>query len=134
MTVTYPVPDIIVHYRRGGAWHHEPASEFFEPSKRTLLVLLKGAWISDREAQYYDRVDLGYDDVVLCLQNDAFVLNAWASEIDLQRVRLLPDGNGEFIRYLGCGVLDHASIPRAHASEWEVFSRAIKYKGDVRCR
>ena len=132
MTITYPVPNIDIHYRKAGVWHHEPLNKYFNPSTRSLLVLLQGAWISNASALCYDRVSLGYSDVILCLQHDSFVLNAWAADIDLQRVRLLPDGNGDLIRYLGCETKDHAGVARAHPTEWEVCSQAIKYRGEVR--
>ena len=134
MTVTYSVPNYLVHYRRGGSWVHEPMNQFFSPSVRTLLVLLRGAWLQDDLALYYDSYSLGYSDVVLCLQHDTFVLNAWASDINLQRVRLLPDGNGQLIKYLNCAVTDSAGVLRAYPSEWEVFSNAIKYIGKTFCR
>jgi len=132
MSVTYTVPNINVHYRKAGVWHHEPINKHFNPSTRTLLVLLQGAWLSDAQASYYDKASLGYSDVVLCLLHDTFVLNAWAADIDLQQVRLLPDGNGDLIKYLGCEVKDHAGVSRAHATEWEVLSSAIKYRGEVK--
>ena len=134
MTITYSVPPIIAHYRRGGSWIHEPLTKFFDPSTRTLLVLLRGAWLSDASARYYDYNSLGYKEVVLCAYHDTYVLNMWAADIELQRVRLLPDGNGELIRHLECEERDRAGVPRARSSEWEVFSGAIKYRGRTSCR
>jgi peroxiredoxin len=33
--------------------------------------------------------------------NDAFVMNAWAQQLGIQKVKMLPDGNGDFTRLMG---------------------------------
>ena len=33
--------------------------------------------------------------------NDSFVMNAWAKSQNLQNVKVIPDGGGEFTRQMG---------------------------------
>jgi peroxiredoxin len=43
----------------------------------------------------------GIDDVYCLSVNDSFVMNAWAKQQELQHVKVLPDGSGEFTRKMG---------------------------------
>ena len=43
----------------------------------------------------------GVDEVVCLSVNDAFVMYKWGREQGAEKVRLLPDGNGEFTRKMG---------------------------------
>lgn len=44
---------------------------------------------------------LGVDAVVCVSVNDAFVLHQWARSRSIEKVAMLPDGNGEFTRKMG---------------------------------
>lgn len=44
---------------------------------------------------------LGVDDVYCVSVNDAFVMFQWGRSLGLEKVKLLPDGNGDFTRRLG---------------------------------
>jgi peroxiredoxin len=43
----------------------------------------------------------GVDDVICLSVNDAFVMYQWGKSQNVEKVRLLPDGNGEFTRKMG---------------------------------
>ena len=45
----------------------------------------------------YDRfIEKGIDEVYCMCVNDAFVMNAWGKELGIEKVKLLPDGDGKF--------------------------------------
>jgi peroxiredoxin len=135
MTHSVLLPDMIVHYRHGGQWFHEDISSFFPPNNKTLLVSVKGAFISNREALFYDSAKLPYDNIVLTCVNDTFVMNAWAAYLDLKRVMLLPDGNGILAKYLGVAV-DYTNEDlgiRGWRGEWLVARNSLRYLGDLTC-
>ena len=45
--------------------------------------------------------DLGIDEVICVSVNDAFVMFQWGKALGIKKVRLLPDGNGEFSEGIG---------------------------------
>jgi glutaredoxin-like protein len=45
--------------------------------------------------------DNGVDEIVCISVNDAFVMDAWKENQEANKVRLLPDGNGDFTRGMG---------------------------------
>jgi len=44
---------------------------------------------------------LGVDEVYCVAVNDAFVMYQWARHLGIERVRMLPDGSGDFTRRMG---------------------------------
>ena len=46
-------------------------------------------------------VTKGIDDIYCLSVNDSFVMNAWARHHDIGKVKVIPDGNGEFTRKMG---------------------------------
>ena len=45
----------------------------------------------------YDRFKAAGVDEVYCVSpNDGFVMNAWAKDLGIEKVKLLADGNGDF--------------------------------------
>jgi glutaredoxin-like protein len=45
--------------------------------------------------------DNGVDEIVCISVNDAFVMDAWKENQEADKVRLIPDGNGDFTRGMG---------------------------------
>ena len=43
----------------------------------------------------------GVEEIYCISVNDAFVMNAWAKQQAVSRIKMLPDGNGEFTRKMG---------------------------------
>ena len=50
------------------------------------------------EALYDDYKEKGIDEVYCISVNDSFVMNAWAKEHEIEKVKMIPDGSGEFTR------------------------------------
>lgn len=111
------VPDATFHTRApvAGAgpdaafdWKVLTTADIF-PGRRVVLFALPGAFTpacSDSHLPGYERrhddfVAAGVDRVVCLAVNDAFVMQHWARAQGVQKVFMLPDGNGEFTRKMG---------------------------------
>lgn len=116
MTPTH-VPDTVFHTRvrnpaLGGdnpfEWKDVTSAEVFG-GKRIVLFALPGAFTpacSDShlpgfERHYDDFRALGIEEVICLAVNDAFVMYQWARSRQIEKVRMLPDGNGDFTRQMG---------------------------------
>ena len=53
------------------------------------------------EERYDEFKAHGVDDIYCISVNDAFVMNAWARDLGIQKVKMIPDGDGAFTRSLG---------------------------------
>lgn len=53
------------------------------------------------EAKYDEMKSLGVDEVICLSVNDAFVMYQWKKHLGLEKVFMLPDGNGDFTRDMG---------------------------------
>ena len=78
--------------------------------KKVVLFSVPGAFTPTCSAKhlpgYIEQADAilakGVDDIVCTAVNDAFVMGAWgASQGSTDKVRLLADGNGDFVKALG---------------------------------
>jgi peroxiredoxin len=111
------VPDAVFHTRRrndalGGPnpyeWHDVTTADIFA-GRRVALFAVPGAFTpacSDAHLPGYERLhdDLraaGIDEVCCLSVNDAFVLRQWALSKGVEKVTMLPDGNGAFTRLMG---------------------------------
>lgn len=111
------VPDAVFHTRvrneaLGGdnpfEWKTLTTADIFA-DKRIVLFALPGAFTpacSDSHLPGYERIHdeftaLGIDRVVCLAVNDAFVMFQWAKSRNIEKVFMLPDGNGEFSRKMG---------------------------------
>jgi len=85
------------------AWVNVSSDEIFK-DKKIVLFALPGAFtptcssqhLPGYEALYDEFKKLGIDEVICLAVNDAFVMNAWKEDQKIEKVRLLPDGIGEF--------------------------------------
>ena len=92
----------------GGSWVDKSTDELFK-GKRIVLFSLPGAFTptcSGEQLPTYDQmfqsfINLGVDDVYCVSVNDAFVMNAWARDLEIKNVKMIPDGCGTFTRNLG---------------------------------
>jgi peroxiredoxin len=89
-------------------WQDLPSGEVFA-GKRVILFALPGAFTptcTTEQCPAYERAydelkSLGADEVYCLSVNDAFVMYQWAKHLGLQKVKLLPDGSGDFTRRMG---------------------------------
>jgi peroxiredoxin len=92
----------------GGTWKDVSTDDLFK-GKRIVMFSLPGAFTptcSSEELPSYDRMynefkDMGIDDVYCVSVNDAFVMNAWARDLEIQHVKMIPDGCGTFTSNMG---------------------------------
>ena len=89
-------------------WQDQSTREIFG-EKRVVLFALPGAFTPTCSSTHLPRFDQLYDefsaegiDDIICLSvNDAFVMFQWGKQLGVSKVKLLPDGNGEFTRKMG---------------------------------
>jgi len=105
------VPNTEFIFREGGEFVKRTSKDLFD-NKRVVIFSLPGAFTPTCSAyqlpgfeQRYDEIsDYGIDDIYCLSVNDAFVMNAWADNQQIEKVMLVPDGNGSFTRLLGMEV------------------------------
>jgi thioredoxin-dependent peroxiredoxin len=89
-------------------WQDVSAYEIFE-NRRIVVLALPGAFtptcstthLPRYEALYDDFKAQGVDDIYCLSVNDAFVMYQWGRHLSAEKVKMLPDGNGEFTRKMG---------------------------------
>ena len=89
-------------------WQDVNTHDLFS-GKRIVLFSLPGAFTptcSSKqcpgfEASYDEMKARGVDEVYCMSVNDAFVMYQWGKNLGLEKVKLLPDGNGDFTRRMG---------------------------------
>ena len=92
----------------GGEWKDVSTKELFG-DKKVVIFSLPGAFTptcSGQQLPTYDEMysqfkDKGLDDVYCVSVNDAFVMNAWARDLGIKNVKMIPDGDGTFTRSMG---------------------------------
>lgn len=95
-------------------WENKTSADYFA-SKRVILFSLPGAFtptcstyqLPDFEKLYDEFREEGIDEIYCISVNDAFVMNAWAKAQTIKRVKVIPDGSGEFTRKMGMLVDKH---------------------------
>ncbi|MDD9730634.1 peroxiredoxin [Mameliella sp. AT18] len=111
------LPDVTFHTRvRDDAiegpnpfrWQDMTTADYFK-GKRVILFSLPGAFTPtcstyqlpgfEKNAQAFR--DLGIDEIYCMSVNDSFVMNQWAKSQNLESVKVIPDGSGEFSRRVG---------------------------------
>ncbi|CAA7613651.1 peroxiredoxin [Magnetospirillum sp. UT-4] len=89
-------------------WRDLSTDEVFG-GRKVVMFALPGAFtptcssnhLPRYEAEYDQFRALGVDEVACLAVNDAFVMNRWARDQGVEKVLMLPDGNGEFTRKMG---------------------------------
>ena len=92
----------------GGEWKDVSTKELFG-DKKVVIFSLPGAFTptcSGEQLPTYDEMysqfkDKGIDDVYCVSVNDAFVMNAWARDLEIKNIKMIPDGCGTFTRSMG---------------------------------
>ena len=104
----YEIPQVEFVFRESGEFVTRTSSELFK-DKRVVIFSLPGAFtptcsayqLPGFEENYGTFRDLGIDAIYCISVNDAFVMNAWAQDQNIQNVKLIPDGNAYFTRSMG---------------------------------
>lgn len=109
----WKVPNIVFKTRVKDAegnfsWKDVTTDDYFG-AKRVLLFSLPGAYtptcstyqLPDFEKLAPEFKKIGIDEIYCMSVNDAFVMIAWSKSNNLQNVKVIPDGGGEFTRQMG---------------------------------
>jgi peroxiredoxin/glutaredoxin len=102
------IKDFNFKIMENGEWKELLTSQIFK-NKRVIVLALPGAFTPTCTTTHLPRYEELYDtlmsegiDEVYCLSvNDTFVMNAWFKEVDVKKIKALPDGTGEFTKSLG---------------------------------
>ena len=89
-------------------WQDITSDEIFK-GKRIVVFALPGAFTPTCSSthlpgyeKFYDEIkEQGVDEIYCLSVNDAFVMYQWGKHQGADKVKLLPDGNGEFTRKMG---------------------------------
>tara|TARA_B100001248_G_scaffold26492_1_gene17340 strand:+ start:1432 stop:1962 length:531 start_codon:yes stop_codon:yes gene_type:complete len=90
------------------SWQDVTTDDYLK-GKRVVLFSLPGAFTPTCSTYQLPGFEENYDairnqdiDEVYCISvNDAFVMNAWGKDQKIQNVKMIPDGSGNFTRYMG---------------------------------
>jgi peroxiredoxin len=104
----YQVPQVEFVFREDGNFVTRTTSELFS-GKRVVIFSLPGAFtptcsayqLPGFEDRFEEFVQLGIDNIYCISVNDGFVMNAWAKDQGIEKVKLIPDGNAYFTRSMG---------------------------------
>ncbi len=102
------VPQVDFPVRHNFEWVKWNTDELFA-NKTVVVFSLPGAFTPTCSSSHLPRYDQlapafkenGVDDIYCISVNDTFVMNAWADDLNVKNVKLLPDGNGEFTDGMG---------------------------------
>jgi len=89
-------------------WQDASSDDIFA-GKSIVIVALPGAFtptcssthLPGYEAKYEELKAKGVDEVYCVSVNDAFSMFQWAKNLGIEKVKMLPDGNGDFTRLMG---------------------------------
>jgi thioredoxin-dependent peroxiredoxin len=106
------IPTSRLYFRENGEFVVRTTDDLFT-EKRVLIFGLPGAFtptcsayqLPGFEEAYDEIISLGIDEVYCVSVNDGFVMNAWAKDQNIQKVKLIPDGNAYLTRSLDMGVM-----------------------------
>ena len=104
----YQVPQVEFVFRENGEFVNRTTADLFS-GKRVVIFSLPGAFtptcsayqLPGFEEKYEDFTALGIDAIYCVSVNDGFVMNAWAQDQNIEKVKLIPDGNAYFTRSMG---------------------------------
>ena len=102
------LPDVTFRTRENGQWKDVTTRDVFA-GKKVVVFALPGAFTPTCSSSHVPRYNelapelarRGVDEIVCVSVNDAFVMDAWKEDQEADRIRFLPDGNGELTEKLG---------------------------------
>jgi peroxiredoxin len=104
----YQIPQVEFKFRENGEFVTRTSYDLFD-GKRVIIFSLPGAFtptcsayqLPGFEEKYEEFKALGIDEIYCISVNDGFVMNAWAQDQNIEKVKLIPDGNAYFTRSMG---------------------------------
>jgi len=95
-------------------WQDVTTDEIFS-GRRVLIFSLPGAFtptcstyqLPDFEKLYDQFVEKGIEDIYCISVNDSFVMNKWAKDQGVEKVKVIPDGSGDFTKSMNMLVEKH---------------------------
>lgn len=92
-------------------WEDKSTYDYFA-GKRVVLFSLPGAFtptcstyqLPGFEKNFAEFKSLGIKDIYCISVNDAFVMNCWAKDQKIKKVKMIPDGSANFTREMQMGV------------------------------
>ena len=92
-------------------WQDVTSADIFD-NKKIIILALPGAFtptcssthVPGYEDKYDEFVEQGIDDIYCLSVNDAFTMFQWGKHLGVEKVKMLPDGNGEFTEKMGMRV------------------------------
>ena len=89
-------------------WRDLTTDEIFR-GRRVLVFSLPGAFtptcstfqVPGFEENYDKIINLGIDEVYVLSVNDTFVMRKWMEYQKVEKIKFIPDGNGQFTRLMG---------------------------------
>jgi len=89
-------------------WQDVSTRDIFK-NKKIVILALPGAFtptcsnthLPGFEKKYQEILDQGIDEVYCLSVNDAFTMFQWSKHLGVNKVKMLPDGNGDFTRGMG---------------------------------
>ncbi len=102
------VPQVTFRTRQGEQWVDVTTDELFK-GKTVVVFSLPGAFTPTCSSTHLPRYnelapvlfENGVDDIICLSVNDTFVMNAWLKDQEVEHIRVIPDGNGEFTDGMG---------------------------------
>lgn len=102
------VPQVSFRVRENHEWKTVTTDDLFA-GKTVVVFSLPGAFTPTCSSTHLPRYNElapaflanGVDSILCISVNDAFVMNEWAANQEADRIRLIPDGNGEFTAGMG---------------------------------
>ena len=89
-------------------WQDVSTNDVFK-GKKVVVFALPGAYtptcssthLPGFDENYQALIDQGVDEVFCLSVNDAFTMFQWSKHLGVAKVKMLPDGNGDFSRMMG---------------------------------
>jgi len=102
------VRDESIDHENPFRWQDLTSDDIFA-GKNIIIVALPGAFtptcssthLPGYEAKYDELKAKGIDEVYCVSVNDAFSMFQWGKHLGIEKVKMLPDGNGDFTRLMG---------------------------------